>query len=128
MLVISVAAAHYMDHRLKTYARQLRRRWALTQKELAFLVGVKSATAISRIESSKRIPSLAATFAYALIFGSGPIDLFPAYVAEIQDAVRSRVNELYEELQGDSSQGTRVKLDFLETVLARLEEKRDTSV
>src|SRR5262249_53533212 len=99
-----------------------------TQRELAFLVGIKNATAISRIESLKRIPSFAAAFAYALIFGLEPIDLFPGYVADIQDAVRNRVTVLYEELQGDPSIETRVKLDFLETILARLEEKRDTEV
>jgi len=118
----------FMDHRLKSYARPLRRRWALTQRELAFLVGVKSSTAISRIEGLKRIPSLAAAVAYAVIFDLGPLDLFPSYVVEIQQAVRSRVNELYEQLQGDPSKGTRVKLDFLETVLARLEEKRDPAI
>jgi DNA-binding XRE family transcriptional regulator len=117
-----------MDHRIKSYARPLRRQWALTQRELAFLVGVKSSTVISRIEGLKRIPNLATALGYALVFGLGPVDLFPGYMAEVQTAVHGRVNELYEQLQGDPSKGTRVKLDFLETVLARLEEERDAQV
>jgi hypothetical protein len=39
----------------------------------------------------------------------------------VQQAVRRRANDLYEELQGDSSKATRAKLDFLEGVLARLD-------
>ena len=117
-----------MDHRLKSHARPLRRTSALTQRELAFLVGVKNATAISKIESLKRIPTFAVAFAYALIFGMGPIEVFPGHISEIQEAVRSRASDLYEELQGDPRVETRVKLDFLETVIARLEEKHDTAV
>src|SRR6266540_1660214 len=98
-----------MDHRLKSYARPLRRRWALTQRELAFLVGVKSGTAISRIEGLQRTPSLAAALAYAVIFGATPLELFPGYLVEIQQAVHSRANDLYEELQGNPSKATRDK-------------------
>ena len=42
-----------MAERLKTYLRPLRRRWGLTQRELAFLIGIKNGTVISRIEGFK---------------------------------------------------------------------------
>ncbi|WP_082884992.1 helix-turn-helix domain-containing protein [Bradyrhizobium stylosanthis] len=51
-----------MHHRHQSYVRPHRRRWGLTQQELAFLIGVKSRTAVSRIEGSKRRPSLDAVF------------------------------------------------------------------
>ena len=35
-----------------------------------------------------------------------------------------RVNELYDELQGTPSKTTRMKLDFLEHLVARLEKER----
>jgi hypothetical protein len=47
--------------------------------------------------------------------------LFPHLHSEIRNEVMHRVIELYDELQGDPSKETRIKLDFLETVLTRLE-------
>ena len=110
-----------MEPRIKIYVRPLRRRWALTQRELAFLIGVKNGAAVSRIERLKRSPSLQVTFACALIFGSAPPELFPGLISQIHDDVLRRVTELYDELQGNPSRETRIKLDFLEGVLARLE-------
>jgi DNA-binding XRE family transcriptional regulator len=109
-----------MDPRIKTYVRPLRRRWALTQRELAFLVGAKSGTVVSRIEGLKRSPSLPVTVACALVFGTALPDLFPHLHLQIRDEVLRRVSELYDELQGNPSKETRIKLDFLETVLTRL--------
>jgi len=110
-----------MDQRIKTYVRPLRRGWGLTQKELAFLIDAKSGTVVSRIEGVKRSPNLAAVLACALVFDVAPVELFPVLVTQIRDGVRRRVNELYEELQGNPGKLTRKKLDFLEAVLARLE-------
>jgi DNA-binding XRE family transcriptional regulator len=110
-----------MDPRIKTYVRPLRRRWALTQRELAFLVGAKSGAIVSRIEGLKRPPSLRVTLACALVFGTAPLELFPELHLQIHDDVLRRVSELYDELQGNPSKATRIKLDFLEAVQARLE-------
>src|SRR6266849_5104917 len=112
-----------MDHRIKTYVRPLRRRWGLTQRELAFLIGAKSGTIVSRIEGVRRTPSLSATFALAIVFGAEPPELFPGLFSQIHEDVLRRASELYEELQGNPSKTTRVKLDFLEAVLSRLEGK-----
>jgi hypothetical protein len=86
----------------------------------------ESSTTISRIERLNRAPSLAAQ-ALALVFGTRALELFPRLFTEIHDALRARVNELYEELQGNPSKTTRVKQDFLEEVLARLDEQGDMS-
>jgi DNA-binding XRE family transcriptional regulator len=111
-----------MDQRIKTYVRPLRRRWGLTQKELAFIIGAKSGTVVSRIEGVKRTPNVATVLACALVFDvAAPVELFPVLVSQIHENVRRRVNELYEELQGNPNKLTRKKLDFFEAVLARLE-------
>ena len=115
------AGTQPMDPRIKTYVRPLRRRWALTQRELAFLIGVRNGAVVSRIERLKRPPSLPVTFACMLVFGAAPPELFPGLISQIHDDVLRRVTELYDELQGNPSKETRIKLDFLETVLARLE-------
>ncbi|WP_456737463.1 MULTISPECIES: helix-turn-helix transcriptional regulator [unclassified Bradyrhizobium] len=109
-----------MHHRHLSYVRPHRRRWGLTQQELAFLIGVKSRTAVSRIEGSKRRPSLDAVFVCMLIFNMPALELFPGLMSELRASIRARANELYEQLQGDPSNVTRLKLDFLERLLDRV--------
>ena len=114
-----------MNQRVKAYLRPLRRRFGLTQRELAFLIGAKSAAVISRIERLKRVPSLAWTRAFVLIFDTRALEIFPELFSDVRDCVRRRARELYDELQGDPSKTTQAKLDFLEEVLARLERQPD---
>src|ERR1700704_120829 len=102
-----------MERILKTYLRTLRRRWGLTQRELAFLIGAKSGTIISRLERLKRIPNLPAALACLIVFDGTPSDVFPGIFTEIEEGVLRRATELYETLQGDPSKATRAKLDFL---------------
>jgi transcriptional regulator with XRE-family HTH domain len=122
--VTLLAGGDTMDHRIKSYVRPLLRRWGLTQKELAFLIGSGSAGVISRIEGFKRAPSLAATFAFVVFFDMPPKELFPELHARVRDAVLGRAYELYESLQGNPSRTTRMKLDFLEEAVARIEAYR----
>jgi DNA-binding XRE family transcriptional regulator len=117
-----------MDRRLKTDLRTFRRRWGLTQTELAFLIGIKSGTLVSRFEELKRTPNLSAAFACKIIFDATLAELFPGLFDDVQEAVHLRANELYEELQGSSSKATRTKLDFLEGVLSRSERSTDKDV
>lgn len=108
-----------MDHRPISYLRPLRRRWGLTQRELAFLLGAKTHSHISQIEAVRTYPSLANAIACAIIFDTPPFELFPELYVEIHRAVLARADELYQDLQGNASRVTRTKLDFLEEVLAR---------
>lgn len=117
-----------MAQRPKTYLRTVRRRSGLTQRELAFLLGLKRGTAVSRIERLKRVPTLMWTRACALVFDTRALELFPGLFEEVHDSVRHRARELYEELQGNPSKATRAKLDFLEQLLARLEEDREDAI
>src|SRR5215467_10485082 len=110
-----------MSEPLKTYVRPFRRRFGLTQREVAFLIGAKAATTVGRIEGMDRPPSLLRMFACAIIFDVVPADMFPGIFSEVREGVRRRARELYDELQGNSSRTTRAKLDFLERVLERLE-------
>ena len=114
-----------MVQRVQAYLRPLRRRFGLTQRELAFLIGAKSGAVISRIERLKLEPSLARTHAFALLFDTRAPELFPELFANVRDAVHWRARELYDELQGNPSRATRAKLDFLEEVLERLEKQAD---
>ena len=122
-----LAGTPSMAERLKTYLRPLRRRWRLTQRELAFLIGIKSGTVISRIEGLSKAPRLSWAVACALLFDTRASELFPGLFSEVHEDVLLRATELYEQLQGNPSKTTRAKLDFLETVLARLEKQRSAT-
>ena len=114
-----------MDRRLRTYLRTLRRRWGLTQRELAFLIGLRRGDHISRVEQLKRLPSLTVAIACIIIFDSSPYILFPGLFEDIQESVLERATELYDELQGDPSKSARKKLDFLEDLLKRTQRDDD---
>ena len=117
-----------MIQRFQTYLRPSRRSWGFTQGELAFLIGYKTGKSISRIEAQKQMPTLKAALSCAVIFNTAPVKLFPAALYEAEQAVLDRANELYEELQGDPSKATRIKLDFLEVLIARLKSTRMTGL
>jgi DNA-binding XRE family transcriptional regulator len=109
-----------MVQRFQTYLRPSRRSWGFTQKELAFLIGYKTGKSISRIEAQKQTPTLNAALSCAVIFNTVPVKLFPGALHDAEQVVLNRANELYEELQGDPSKATQIKLDFLEVLIARL--------
>jgi hypothetical protein len=56
-----------------------------------------------------------------ILFDTSAFEIFPALFSEIREDVCQRANRLYEELQGDGSATTRMKLDFLESVMQRAE-------
>ena len=110
-----------MVQNFKSYLRPLRRRWGFTQGELAFLLGIKTGKAVSRIEGLKQAPTFNAALSCALIFNTAPVKLFPGLLSDAERSVVARARQLYDELQGEPSKATRIKLDVLEALLARLE-------
>jgi transcriptional regulator with XRE-family HTH domain len=110
-----------MVQHFKSYLRPLRRSWGFTQGELAFLLGFKTSKAVSRIEALTQAPTLATALSCAVIFNTAPVKLFPGLLSDAEQFVLARARELYDELQGEPSKGNRIKLDFLESLLARLE-------
>ena len=117
-----------MVQHFQTYLRPSRRRWGFTQGELAFLIGYKTSKGISRIEALTQMPTLNAALSCAVIFNTAPVKLFPGALYDAEQVVLDRANELYDQLQGDPSKATRIKLDFLEVLIARLESNRTTGL
>lgn len=109
-----------MDYRVISYLRPLRRRWALTQSELAFLIGTTTNITIGRIEARRTYPTLAQAIAFSVLFDTPPHELFPELYANAYERVLAGAGELYEALQGNPSLATSTKLDFLEEVLQRV--------
>ena len=114
-----------MKQRFAIYLRTHRRRWGLTQKELAQLIGLESGTHVSRLEHGKRQPTFRVVASCLVVFGVKAAELFPSVVKEVEDEVVRRAYELYLDLQGDPSPTTKTKLNFLEALRARAMERGD---
>jgi DNA-binding XRE family transcriptional regulator len=101
-----------------SHVRAYRRRWGFTQDELAFLIGYKSRTVVSKLERSGKLPTVDIGFALHTVFGTHNTELFPSVHRDVQAGVLARAHELYERIQGTRTPMTRTKLDFLEHLLA----------
>jgi len=76
--------------------RAYRRTWGLSQRELAEILGFASRTQVSRLEHGKRIPGLETALACSTLFGVSLDDLFPQFVAEIEEKLREKITRLRE--------------------------------
>lgn len=103
-----------------SYVRRNRRRWGLTQRELALLLGLSSSSAVSRIERSKRTPSAAALIACSIVFGLSVPELFPLLQQEIEEAVLGMAKELYEGLDAKNDKQWELKRKLFNEILARV--------
>lgn len=108
-----------MSRTLLCYLRTHRRRWALTQPELARLLGFKSAQHISRVENGQENLGVHALFGCEIIFGNHPKDIFPKLYDEIEQEIVRNVYELQQELEADTSEKGKLKQALFTEALAR---------
>ncbi len=64
------------SHRLSNYLRSSRKRLALSQEEVAFLMGKRGGTKICRYERFLREPNLKTALAFEIIYGKPVSELF----------------------------------------------------
>lgn len=88
------------DNDLKKY----RKRSGLTQSELGFLLGHKSAAKVSRYEKKHSTPNLKTTFACASVFGIMSESLFVGIQRKSEIAVGQRMKELVAILENRSQE------------------------
>jgi len=67
-----------------THVRRTRRRWALSQAELARLIG-STQSVVSRLEAGSVVPDLALAFRLQAVFGSSPRALFPELYGQAEE-------------------------------------------
>jgi transcriptional regulator with XRE-family HTH domain len=113
--------------RLRCYVRPYRLRWGLSQKELAFIIGYKNRKFVSYLENHKLAPTLAVALALRVVFGTDHVELFPT-IADIENDVLARANDLYERLQGNPSKKIKTKLDFFEFIFERADRRNTGSI
>jgi DNA-binding XRE family transcriptional regulator len=73
-------------------------RAALTQKEMAHLLGCQSPATVCQYEARKREPDLRTAFAYQVAFGVPIEELFPGIHREVEQEVLIRADRLSKQL------------------------------
>jgi len=96
-----------------------RKRWALSQRELAHLLGGLSATSVGRIELGRRVPSLPVALGYQVIFGRPPSELVPGLYAEVEDDVMRRAASLSVRLERRGDGAAALKRRLLADMVTR---------
>jgi len=85
---------------LPNYLRANRKRLALSQDEVAFLLGTHSGAKVCRYERFTREPSLATALACEVIFKRSVSELFPGLYQKVEGEVAARAKALVEKTDG----------------------------
>jgi transcriptional regulator with XRE-family HTH domain len=85
-----------MPRSIPNHIRSHRKRWRLSQRELALLVGFKSREPISKAERFLGKPSLQFALACEIIFDVPVRKLFPGRFAELEEDVLNRCEVLHD--------------------------------
>lgn len=80
--------------KLTNYLRTHRKRAGLTQRELAFLLGVRARGPVSEMEQRHRVPVLRTALTLEVIFGVPASELF----AGMRESIAEEVDQRFEKL------------------------------
>jgi len=106
---------------LGNYLRARRKQWQLSQKELAFLLGYKNESIVSRLERQERTLTFGTLRACNIIFGSGIEEMFPALSRDADNRLLERIHELRASLEKSGpSKRTEAKIRLLQAAVARM--------
>ena len=103
----------------RCHLRKHRRLWGLTSKRLALLIGLKSASHLSRIEHGKRPPKIEVALACQVIFGVPPAEMFPHVYARVEDRVMRNIGQFHSALEQSTSPSGIRKRELCELALKR---------
>jgi transcriptional regulator with XRE-family HTH domain len=84
------------SQKLPNYLRTHRKRLALSQKDIAFLLGVKSGAKVSHYERFTRLPSLKTALAFEFLFQIPVRELFEGLYQESERKIEERAMLLLE--------------------------------
>jgi DNA-binding XRE family transcriptional regulator len=87
---------------LPHYVRRHRLRTALTQREMATLLGCQSSSTVCQYEGRKREPDLRTALAYQVVFGLPVEALFTGIHREVEQDVKCRANRLSKQFAKDA--------------------------
>lgn len=104
---------------LPNYLRKNRKRLALSQDEVAFLLGTQSGAKVSRYEHFVRVPSLETALAYEAIFQRPARELFGGLYQKVEQEVAGRAKSLVARTDHQKPTGRNVHKQQLFTSLAK---------
>lgn len=111
-----------MQSPFSIYLRTYRKKFGLTQREAALLVGMETGQIVSRHESKVRTPTLKTAIAYQVVFDVPLRALFPEIYYEVELAVLRRAEALRMTLEAEpGSPRTMHKLKRLEEMIRLIE-------
>ena len=108
-----------MKHRSFNYLRAYRKRWSLSEEDVAGFLGAATSGFISRFESGKRTPPLEVVLAYEVVFGIPARVLFPDLYEAVEEAVMGRAAELSVEFEAQSDHASLRKRQLLADMVKR---------
>ncbi len=111
-----------MTQPLPSYLRTYRRKWALTQRELAELLGGVSSDAISKYETLARLPSIQVMLGIEIVFDEKSHDLLPALSYSVRRSVRRNAVALIDRLADKTDARSVQKRRLLDDLITRLTE------
>ena len=102
-----------------TYLRRERRKWGLTQRELARLVGIKSRAQISMLEHGHATPTAEQLLAFQALFGMTTAQLFPQLAEDAHEIVLRHSQAMIEAAGTDATLRAQRKNTLLRQTLSR---------
>ena len=102
-----------------TYIRRERRKWGLTQREVARLIGVTSSAHVSALERGITRPSAEVLLALQMLFGMTAAQLFPQVVQRAQAKVMTEAAAMLDDPIPTMSLRTQRKHTLLRQIPSR---------
>ena len=105
------------SHKLPNYLRTFRKRSYLSQDEVAYLLGCKNGSKISRYERFSREPNFKTAMAYVALFNATVPQLFAGSFQKVQLQVLRRAQFLARKITpGNTDAATARKLEALRAI------------
>jgi transcriptional regulator with XRE-family HTH domain len=111
-----------MPRPFSIYLRTYRKKFGLSEREAAELVGMETGQTVARHESKVRIPTLLTAFAYQVVFDVPIRALFPELYRQVEQGVLQRACALRDELLAQKlNRRSMHKLRCVNEVIKRIE-------
>ena len=103
-----------MSRKLPNYLRRYRKQFGLSQRELAFLLGIKSSEKLCRYEKFDYAPNLKTALAFQAILGTPVAELFAGIYEQVEKETAERARILMQNMP--RNQATSRKTDLLRAI------------
>jgi len=114
-----------MSQKVQCYVRPFRRRWGLSQQEVASVIGGGGRNRVSRVERGLRQPDAREILAYSLLFGAHEARVFPRLYDKLEERMMRGAYRLDQRLARLRSPAALRKRELLDKLRARVMKRRN---